>query len=48
MEKIEKRWLYEQAKQEAKKAAAIDKKKLVESSTLPKEGEGNKFAGFFS
>ena len=48
MEKIERRWKAEQAIQSYKKAQAEDKKKLVDSSTLPKEGEGNKMAGFFS
>ena len=50
MEKIERRWKAEKAIKAYEKAQADDKKKLKEttSNTLPKEGEGNKFAGFFS
>lgn len=48
MEKIEERWTIEQKRNEAKKASLPGAVKVpVDASSLPKEGEGNKMAGFF-
>jgi hypothetical protein len=48
MEKIEQRYEIEQKSKAAKAAAAaLPAVKPPAELTLPKEGEGNKFAGFF-
>ena len=52
MEKIEMRWQIEKEIKEKKAAKAnadklLPKPEEVPVAALPKEGEGNKFAGFF-